>query len=93
MISFHNIGGVILREEKLEAGQEVEKHVHAYDHLSYLASGRALVEVDDVLGIVQGPAPLEIKAGQKHRIQAITDITWLCIHAEAIADPATLNRE
>jgi quercetin dioxygenase-like cupin family protein len=93
MISFHNIGGVILREEKLEAGQEVKKHVHAYDHLSYLASGRALIEIGDELFIMGGPAPLEIKAGQKHRIQAITDIVWLCIHAEAIADPETLNRE
>jgi quercetin dioxygenase-like cupin family protein len=93
MISFHNVGGVIVREEKLEAGQEVQKHVHDYDHLSYLATGRALVEIDGVLGIVQGPAPLEVKAGKTHRIQAITDITWLCIHSEAIADPETLNRE
>jgi quercetin dioxygenase-like cupin family protein len=92
-IVHHSAGGVYVREQTLAAGKEVEKHVHTYDHLSYLAQGRALVEIDGVLGIVQGPAMLEVKAGKTHRIQAITDLTWLCIHAEAIADPETVKQE
>ena len=88
MIKHHfSAGGVYAREQTLAAGQEVEKHVHDYDHLSYLGAGRALVEVDGEMQVLDGPCMLEIKAGKKHRIQALTDLTWLCIHSEAIADP------
>lgn len=88
MIKHHfSAGGVYAREQTLNAGQEVEKHTHDYDHLSYLGAGRALVEVAGELRVIDGPCMLEIKAGKKHRIQALTDITWLCIHSEAIADP------
>jgi len=88
MIKHHfSTGGVYAREQTLQAGQEVEKHVHDYDHLSYLATGRALVEVDGEMLVFDAPCMLEIEAGKKHRIQALTDITWLCIHSEAIADP------
>lgn len=88
MIKHHfSAGGVYAREQTLKAGLEVDKHVHDYDHLSYLATGTAMVQVDDDFVIMQAPCMLEIKAGKKHRIQAITDITWLCIHSEAVADP------
>ncbi len=88
MIKHHfSAGGVYAREQVLEPGQEVEKHVHDYDHLSYLCAGRAMVEVDGDLAIFEGPCMIEVKAGRSHRIQAITSITWLCIHAESVADP------
>jgi quercetin dioxygenase-like cupin family protein len=92
-IRHHFAGGVYMREQTLEAGREVEKHVHAYDHLSYLASGSASVEIDGSLQTLVAPAVLVVKAGQTHRIQALTDIVWLCIHAESLADAETLNRE
>jgi quercetin dioxygenase-like cupin family protein len=88
MIKHHfSAGGVYAREQTLESGDEVEKHVHDYDHLSYLGQGTALVEVDGEMLVLHAPCMLEIKAGKTHRIQALTDITWLCIHSEAIADP------
>jgi quercetin dioxygenase-like cupin family protein len=88
MIKHHfSAGGTYMREQMLLAGEEVEKHAHDYDHLSYLVSGRALTEIDGELGTLIGPCTLEVKAGQRHRIQAITDIVWLCIHSEALADP------
>lgn len=88
MIKHHfSAGGVYAREQTLEMGHEVEKHVHDYDHLSYLAHGIACVDVEGELQTLHAPCMLEIKAGKKHRIYAVTDITWLCIHSEAIADP------
>lgn len=88
MILHHfSAGGVYAREQSLEMGHEVEKHQHDYDHLSYLARGIATVDVDGELQTLHAPCMLEIKAGKKHRIYAVTDITWLCIHSEAIADP------
>ncbi|MBN3809406.1 hypothetical protein [Paraburkholderia sp. Ac-20347] len=93
MILHHfSAGGVYAREQSLLAGQEVEKHVHDYDHLSYLSNGSALIDIDGELSVLHGPCMLEVKAGKKHRIQAITDLTWLCIHAENVADPEILTK-
>ncbi|PRX32267.1 hypothetical protein B0G75_104288 [Paraburkholderia sp. BL18I3N2] len=93
MIKHHfSAGGVYAREQTLHAGEEVQKHVHDYDHLSYLALGRALLEVDGELSVLDGPCMLEVKAGRAHRIQALTDLTWLCIHAESVADAETLMK-
>ncbi len=89
----HFAGGVYAREQTLKAGYEVEKHEHDYDHLSFLCSGSALVEVDGDLTHLEGPCALEVKAGKKHRIQALTDIVWLCIHAESVADPEIIVKE
>ena len=52
-----------------------------------MSQGRATLEVDGELSYLEGPCMLEVKAGKVHRIQALTDLTWLCIHSEAIADP------
>lgn len=93
MIKHHFAGGVYAREQTLKAGFEVEKHEHTYDHLSFLCSGSALLEVAGELQHLTGPCATVVKAGQKHRIQAITDITWLCIHAESVADPEIIVKE
>jgi quercetin dioxygenase-like cupin family protein len=93
MIKHHFAGGVYAREQTLEMGREVEKHVHDYDHLSVLCRGVAIMDIDGELHHLKGPCVLEVKAGQKHRITAVTDITWLCIHAESVADPETIMKE
>jgi quercetin dioxygenase-like cupin family protein len=86
-VSHFTAGGIYAREQTLRAGEEVQKHVHGYDHLSYLARGTAMLEIDGEMSVLHGPAMLEVKAGREHRIQALTDLTWLCIHAESVADP------
>jgi quercetin dioxygenase-like cupin family protein len=90
-IQHHFAGGVYMRQQELVAGGEVEKHEHPYDHLSYLVSGSAIVSVGDEIAHLEGPCALEVKAGVKHHIRAITDIVWLCIHAEAVADPEIIK--
>jgi quercetin dioxygenase-like cupin family protein len=92
-IQHHSAGGVYMRQQELGAGGEVEKHEHTYDHLSFLVSGSAILDVDGELQHLEGPCALEIKAGKKHCIQAVTDIVWLCIHAESVADPETTLKE
>jgi quercetin dioxygenase-like cupin family protein len=90
-IKHHSAGGVYMREQSLAAGNEVEKHEHPYDHLSFLCSGSAIVDIDDDIQHLEGPCALEVKAGKKHRIRAITDIVWLCIHSEVVADPEIMK--
>ncbi len=93
MIKHHFAGGAYAREQTLEAGQEVDKHVHDYDHLSFLCSGIAIVEVGGDLQTLHAPCALTVKAGETHKVYAVTDIVWLCIHAEAVADPEVIVKE
>jgi quercetin dioxygenase-like cupin family protein len=86
-IKHHSAGGIYMREQSLKADHEVDKHEHPYDHLSFLCSGSAIVSIGDDIQYLEGPVAIEVKAGVKHHIQAITDIVWLCIHAESVADP------
>lgn len=90
-IQHHFSGGVYMRQQELKAGGEVEKHEHPYDHLSFLVSGSAILETGDDLQHLEGPCAIEVKAGVLHRIRAITDIVWLCIHSEVVADPEIMK--
>ena len=93
MIKHHFAGGVYAREQTLMAGQEVPKHVHDYDHLSFLCSGIAIVEVGADLQTLHGPCAFTVKANEEHKVYAVTDIVWLCIHAESVADPEIVIKE
>jgi hypothetical protein len=77
----HFAGGVYAKEAFVPAGYEVSKHTHEYSHLSVLASGQALVTAGGISMVYTGPACIEIKAGLEHKIEAITDVVWFCIHA------------
>jgi quercetin dioxygenase-like cupin family protein len=90
-IRHHSAGGVYMREQSLSAGNEVEKHEHPYDHLSFLCSGIAHIEIDGEMQTLHAPCALEVRAGKKHLIYAVTDIVWLCIHSEAVADPEIMK--
>lgn len=73
--------GVYAKRMHLKAGYYVPTHKHIYDHLSILAKGKAIVEVDGVCTTYEAPTCIEIKAGKTHTITALEDITWFCIHA------------
>lgn len=87
MIKHHFSAGVYVREMSLAKDHEVMTHKHAYDHFGLLGSGAVLLELDGELSVHHAPCVIEIKAGRVHRIQALTDITWFCIHATDVADP------
>lgn len=80
-IVHHFSSGVYAREMHLPSGHFAVTHAHEYDHLSILAAGRVLVEVDGKITDLKAPAAIEIKAGKHHRITALQASTWFCIHA------------
>lgn len=88
----HFSSGVYMKQMKLTAGFHVKTHKHNYDHFGLLAKGSALVELDDITRVYNGPCPIEIKAGKHHKITAITDIDWFCIHATEITDPEQVDK-
>lgn len=71
----------------LPAGHYAETHEHEYDHLSILAAGSVEVTLDGKTQAYVGPTCIMIRAGQLHRIVALTDSVWFCIHATLETDP------
>lgn len=86
-------GGVYAKETLIPAGFVLTQHRHAFDHLSILASGHVAVEVDGVGREVFGPACIVIGAGKEHRVTALTDAVWYCVHATDCTDPAQVDHE
>lgn len=84
----HHFGpNVYAKQMRLEAGHQVATHKHRYDHLSVLASGEAVIDVDgEEPRHYVGPTGITILAGREHTITALTDIDWFCIHATDFTD-------
>lgn len=91
VIQHHFAAGVYVREARLGADQEVQTHEHVYDHFGILGAGSVIVELDGEMSVHHGPCVIEIKAGKKHSIRALTDIVWFCVHATAVADPEKID--
>ena len=77
----HFSDGVYAKEQRLAKGYEVQTHAHKYDHLSIMFGGPVEVECDGVSTMYVGHACITIKAGIQHRIVALGDSVWFCIHA------------
>jgi quercetin dioxygenase-like cupin family protein len=80
-IAHHFAAGLYAKESRVPAGYVVGKHIHAYSHLSVLAQGVAKVTAGDVVIEYTAPACIEIKAGIQHKVEAVTDVIWYCIHS------------
>lgn len=82
-VQHHCYGNVYAKEVRIKAGKKLVGHKHLYDHLSILASGSVLVDVDGVTFSYVGPASVHIAAGKTHTVAAVSDALWYCIHAVA----------
>ncbi|WP_017776703.1 hypothetical protein [Paraburkholderia kururiensis] len=91
MIKHHFSAGVYVREMTLAKEGEVLTHEHVYDHFGILGAGSIILELDGEMSVHHGPCVVEIKAGKKHGIKALTDITWFCVHATDVADPEKID--
>lgn len=81
------------KQMTLPAGHYAETHKHTHDHLSILASGRVLVTVDGATSAHEGPTCITIPAGAAHRIDAVTDSEWFCVHATSETDPDKIDHQ
>lgn len=83
--------GVYARKMTISKGTQVPTHKHAYNHLSILAQGRVRVAVGPVIQEYVAPAMIEIKKDIAHKITAIEDSVWFCIHATDATDIESLE--
>jgi quercetin dioxygenase-like cupin family protein len=73
--------GVYVRQMHLPAGHFAQSHRHKFEHVSILAQGEVLLEVDGTTTRHCAPACITIAANAVHTITAMRDTTWFCIHA------------
>lgn len=91
-VNHYFAAGVYAREMQLQKGHYADSHKHKFSHLSILASGIALVEVEGIEKIFYAPAVIEIKAGLIHKITALEDVFWYCIHASEETDVSKIDK-
>ncbi len=84
--------GVYAKELLIPAGFRLVSHDHPYDHLSVLAKGTGVIEVDGVKTTLTGPTALTIHAGKLHTLWAETDVVWFCIHPTDENDPTKVDQ-
>jgi len=90
-IQHHFSDGLYAKEMQLPKDHYAESHQHNYDHLSILAKGIVLVEADGIQTTYNAPACINILAGVKHKIYALEDSFWYCIHATSETDIAMID--
>jgi quercetin dioxygenase-like cupin family protein len=90
-IVHHFSDGIYARQMSLQKNLFAVTHAHEYDHLSILASGRVIVEIDGNSEEFAAPACINISAGKHHRIVALEDSVWFCVHATDETDVDKLD--
>jgi quercetin dioxygenase-like cupin family protein len=88
-IQFHGgdkeSGNVFAVETIAEAGYVLESHEHTHSHMSVLVSGTADVTIAGVTERITGYKMVCVPANTVHKVQAVTDIIWLCLWADDLA--------
>jgi quercetin dioxygenase-like cupin family protein len=90
-IQHHFSDGLYAKEMQLPKDHYAVSHKHIYDHLSILSKGKVIIEIDNVKKEYIAPACINIVAGVEHKIIAIEDSFWYCIHATSETDIAMVD--
>jgi quercetin dioxygenase-like cupin family protein len=88
----HFSDGLYAKQMTLPKGYFAISHKHNYDHISVLWSGTALVEADGKETTHTAPAFILIKAGVNHKITAIEEIVWYCVHETDETDADNIDK-
>jgi len=75
-------GSVFIVETKIDAGMFINSHEHKHAHSSVLVSGTADVTIDGITTRMTGYKLVTIPKDTTHRVEAITNVIWLCLWAE-----------
>lgn len=84
--------GLYAKETHIPEGMRLPKHTHDYTHFSILAKGKVRVFAGEEVREYRAPACIEIKANVPHEVQAITNVTWYCVHATDEKDPERVDQ-
>lgn len=80
-ISFHDADDIFFKQYRLPKDALVPQHAHDYDHTTLVASGRIRAWCgEELLGDIDGPQALTIRAHCKHTFLALADTVIYCVH-------------
>jgi len=92
LIEHHFSDGLYIKKTIIPAGVELPQHAHQYAHASVVVDGLGTFSAGSRV-IEFGPGDiLNVPARTAHRLVALTEVTWLCIHATSCTDLALLDR-
>jgi quercetin dioxygenase-like cupin family protein len=69
-----------VKKTMIPAGVELTQHVHDYAHDSLLVTGIVKVYTGSKSNIYEAPVLIRIPEGIQHKILAISDAEWWCMH-------------
>lgn len=85
-IVHHMHGGMYAKETRMHAGMVLAQHRHTHDHMSILASGAVMLDLEGQQSVLRAPACVNIPAHKHHLIRALTDSVWFCIWPDQVDD-------
>lgn len=95
-IKHHFSDSVYAKQMHLPKGHVALSHKHKYSHLSVLADGECVlyrvINGETVETRHKAPEVINIPAGIEHQVEAIEDVTWLCIHATTETDTSRIDK-
>lgn len=83
----------VIKETHIPAGVYLEQHEHDHGHLSVLVAGAVEVTVDGETKEYRGYHVIHVAAFKKHKVLALTNCVWLCMHGVAIVDRENVDKE
>lgn len=88
----HNFGGgTYAKEMRIPAGIYIVQHSHSYAHLGILAQGIAEVTLEGEVKTFSAPCCILLPANYNHKITAVTEAVWYCVHATDVTDPELID--
>jgi len=71
---------VYIRQMSAKSGWIISTHKNEYEHFSILSSGKVILETNGLSKEYSAPHVISIPAKVEHKITALTDVAWFCIH-------------
>lgn len=90
-VKHHFSHGLYAKRMTLKEGEIIATHKHTFAHISILAKGIVRVECNGESKIYEAGDCVEISAGLEHRIYALDDVVWFCIHATNETDAEKID--
>lgn len=85
--------GLYARQIDIKAGTLLTGKEHKEGHLNVLAHGEIVVLTEDGMKHLKAPAVIPARAGTKRVGYAVTDCTWITIHATEKVDVQEIEHD
>lgn len=82
---------VYMRRMQAKEGHVIGSHRHNYEHYSILCQGRVRSEIGGQVREYETGDVITIPAGIEHKITALTDIIWFCVHGTSETDRENID--